>query len=285
MGRRKWITAFSAAPAAGLCAASAGPVAHTLRRMTERLPDNSGPARPSGPALMRMEWRSLLFMHWRVPVSVLRPLVPAHFEIDTLDGSAWIGLVPFTMRDVSPTFVPRLPLPGITDFHECNVRTYVRYRGRLNDDVGSGVYFFSLDAASRAGVWAARRFFHLPYFYARMSLFREGDHIDYATERIDEPGGNLRCSWRVGAPLPISKPGELAHFLTERYALFTVDHHNRPRRCRIHHAPWPLRSAELLRMDDSLLRAAGIEVEGRPLLHHAERLRVKAWGLEVLRAC
>lgn len=221
-----------------------------------------------------MEWRSLLFMHWPVDVSVLRPLIPEQFEIDVFDGRAWLGLVPFTMRDVTPVFCPRLPLSGITDFHECNVRTYLTYRGE------PGVYFFSLDAASRIGVWAARRFYHLPYFYSHMTLQRNGDTVHYGVDRM-KASAQLRCVWRVGEPLPQSQPGELTYFLTERYALFTVDRQSRSCRLRIWHDPWPLRDAELLECEDSLVRAAGIEIgDDEPLLHHAELLKVRAWGLE-----
>ncbi|MCC6807547.1 MAG: DUF2071 domain-containing protein [Deltaproteobacteria bacterium] len=45
-------------------------------------------------------WRDLAFLHWRVPEAALRPLVPSALEIDTFDGSAWIGLVLFTMPRV-----------------------------------------------------------------------------------------------------------------------------------------------------------------------------------------
>jgi uncharacterized protein len=220
---------------------------------------------------LRMRWEHLLFMHWPVTPARLRELVPPCFELDTFEGSAWVGLIPFTMRDVSPVFLPRIPWRGVTDFHECNVRTYVRYGPER------GVYFFSLDAASRLGVWGARTFFHLPYFNARMALERRGDEIDYAVDRLDEPRAGLRCRWRAGAPLPESRPGELAHFLTERYSLLTTDPQGRPRICRIRHRPWPLRNAELLELDDSLVHTAGIPLPDLPpLLHHADRLDMRA---------
>ncbi len=226
--------------------------------------------------VLRMQWLHLLFAHWPLDPARLRPLVPPCFELDTFDGSAWIALVPFTMRDVSPVFLPRVPWRGVSDFHECNVRTYVR-RG---DE--SGVYFFSLDAASRLGVWSARTFFHLPYFNARIELYREGDTIDYTVDRAGRPDASLRCRWRAGRPLPPARPGELAHFLTERYQFLTVDRAGRPRRCRIRHRPWPLRSAELLELDDSLVRSAGIELpDTAPLVHHVDHLDVRAGGLEL----
>ncbi len=269
---------------------------------------------------MRMRWRHLLFAHWPIEAQGLRSLVPSELEIDVFDGRAWIGLLPFTMEDVSPMWLPRVPMRGVTDFHECNVRTYVYPRGRKDDPASHGVWFFSLDAASRIAVWGARTFFGLPYFNARMSLHREGDVIDYSVERIARmprgatacpngqavrtgnkharhshalPSGgrdkawhpkstaSLRCRWRALEALPPSQPGELAHFLTERYCLYAMKD-KRLQRGRIAHEPWPLRNAELLSMEDSLMRADGIDVDRsrEPVLYHADRLDVRAWWLE-----
>lgn len=230
-------------------------------------------------SVMRMRWRHLLFMHWPVPVDEIRPLVPEPFEIDTFEGAAWVGLVPFTMEDVSPVVLPRMPWRGVTDFHECNVRTYVRHQGE------PGVYFFSLDATSRLGVWGARSFFHLPYKFARMGLERVGDEITYSVDRTDAPRATMRCRWRAGDSLPPSQPGERSHFLTERYQLFTTNKRGEPRRCRISHKPWPLREAELLALDDELVAAAGINLpDAEPVLHHADVLEVRAGRLERLDA-
>ena len=64
------------------------------------------------------------------------------------------------MEGVRPQWWPRAA--GLS-FLETNVRTYVSYGGR------PGVYFLSLDAAHWIAVQTARRFWGLPYHYARMS--------------------------------------------------------------------------------------------------------------------
>ena len=89
---------------------------------------------------MRMTWRSLLFLHWPLPPDAVRPLLPAEMTLDTFDGSAWVGLVPFTMTGVKFRWLGSIP--SMRRFHECNVRTYVHRDGE------PGVWFFSLDAAS-----------------------------------------------------------------------------------------------------------------------------------------
>src|SRR5262245_14397007 len=117
---------------------------------------------PREPFAMWMIWHDLLFAHWPIPIDTMRRAVPERLALDTFDGSAWVGVVPFRMSGVRPRFVPSMP--WLSAFPELNVRTYVTAGGK------PGVYFFSLEAANPVAVRAARTFFHLPYFDARMSL-------------------------------------------------------------------------------------------------------------------
>ncbi|MCP4798280.1 MAG: DUF2071 domain-containing protein, partial [Phycisphaeraceae bacterium] len=113
------------------------------------------PELPTRTPAVVMTWADIAFAHWRIPPGVLRPLIPAELELDLHDGSAWIGLIPFEMRDCDFRGVP--PLPGLGTFLECNVRTYVRHRGV------PGVWFFSLDAESRLAVIGGRVVWGLNY--------------------------------------------------------------------------------------------------------------------------
>jgi uncharacterized protein YqjF (DUF2071 family) len=229
--------------------------------------------RPKGMPLGQMNWGKLLFMHWPIAARLLRPLIPQRLTIDTFDGSAWIGVVPFTMWGVRPTFIP--PVPGPSRFHELNVRTYVHLDGV------PGVWFHSLDAASRLAVWGARTFFHLPYFNARMSLRQERETITYASERTHEkaPPASFQATWRITDRLKESEPGSLEFFLTERYCLY-ASKGERLSRLRIHHEPWPLQRAELSASTSTMLEAHGLPTPHTdPLLHYAEALHVAAWPL------
>src|SRR4030095_5826125 len=167
--------------------------------------------RPSGQPLMHQKWGKLLFMHWRIEEKLLRPLIPEQLEIDTFDGTAWIGIIPFTMWDSRALrpFVP--PVPGLSSAHELNVRTYVHY------DRVPGVWFFSLDCNSAAAVLGARAFFHLPYYNANIDLKQKAAPIDYSLSRTDDPTADFDASWKIGKTIPFSHPGSLEFFLTERY--------------------------------------------------------------------
>jgi hypothetical protein len=230
-------------------------------------------ARPRGWPIMRQHWGTLLFMHWPIRADVLRPLIPERLSIDTCQGSAWIGVVPFTMWGVRPIFAP--PVPGLSAFHELNVRTYVHLDGT------PGVWFFSLDAESALAVWGARTFFHLPYFNARMSLKQEEQTVLYTSRRTHAgatPAG-FDAAWTMGDALPESAPGSLPFFLTERYCLYAA-HRDRLFRCRIFHQPWPLQQAQLASYRSTMIEAQGLPTPaGDPLLHYAEALRVDIWPL------
>ena len=218
---------------------------------------------------MRMSWRNLLFIHWRVDTRLVKPLIPKGLQLDTFDGCAWIGLIPFTMDDTRPRGFPRMP--GLSRFHECNVRTYV-----LQDGV-PGVWFFSLDAASRLAVLGGRTLWKLNYVHASFDVKREAERTDYSLRRAD--GTRSQISWRTGARLPKSEPGSLRHFLTERYCLYSA-RSGRIWRGDIHHEPWRLREAEVVSLDDQLVGRAGIEVEGRPACMAAEDVEVRGWALK-----
>jgi len=178
--------------------------------------DDGRPSRPPGPPSVYMRWMRLLFLHWPVEPEVLRPLVPASLELDTFDGRAWVGLVPFTMT-LRHRFTPGIPTARC--FHECNVRTYVtagesggpgaggdmprpKRRGMapVRGDQGvPGVWFFSLDAASRLAVWAARAMWHLNYVHSRIEMSRDGDEaIHYEVRRVTRPDQGMTCAWRPG---------------------------------------------------------------------------------------
>ena len=235
--------------------------------------DRLAPAvRPPQRAVMRQNWRHLLFLHWVVSSEQLRPLVPSRLDLDLFEGRAYVGLVPFTMTGVRPVWAP--VVPGLSSFHETNVRTYVHRAGR-----DPGVWFFSLDAANPLAVALARTFFHLPYYYARMGLTLEPEAISYASRRIGATSATcaIRCSPR-GAAAP-AQAGTLEHFLAERYLLYAA-HRGRLYRGQVHHTPYPLQGAAVSVLEETLLAAAGIErPDEAPLGHFARSVNVEVFPL------
>ena len=222
---------------------------------------------------MRQTWLDLLFAHWPIPHDELRPLVPSQLPLDTFDGRCWLGVAPFRMRNVRPRLTP--PLPWISSFPELNVRTYTTLEGK------PGVYFFSLDAANSLAVWAARTFYRLPYFQAKMTVSTENNSIVYHSRRRTGDA-EFRATYAPVKPVELRSPGTLEHWLSERYCLYTVAH-GQVYRGDIHHLPWPLQDARADIAVNSMASAAGIELRVRPpLLHFARRLDVLIWPLQRL---
>jgi uncharacterized protein len=225
---------------------------------------------PSGPWIMEQTWNDLLFAHWPVAAEILRPLVPSALSLHTFNGQCWVAVTPFHMSGVRFRGLP--PLPGLSRFPELNVRTYVTFGGK------PGVYFFSLDAASRLAVWAARTTYRLPYFHARMRVEeQEGDWIAYRARRNRDV--EFCAKYRPRASVELRRPGTLANWLTERYCLYTV-YHNSVFRAEVHHPQWPLQDAEADISENTMAIAAGIKLpEIPPLLHFSKKLEVVIWPL------
>lgn len=219
---------------------------------------------------MRQIWHDLLFAHWPLAPAEIRPLVPPQLALDLFDGQCWIGVVPFWMSGVRVRGLP--PLPGLSRFPELNVRTYVTYGGK------PGVYFFSLDAANHSAVRAARKFFHLPYFYALMNSSERAGTIFYSSTR-NQTQAEFRASYQPTGPVQLSEEGSLTDWLTARYCLYTT-HRDRAYRCEIHHSPWPLQAAEAKFERNTMAAAASIALPDLPpLLHFSKRLEVLIWPL------
>jgi uncharacterized protein YqjF (DUF2071 family) len=226
---------------------------------------------PDAPWIMGQSWQRLLFAHWAVSPEALRAVVHPRIPIDTFDGQAWIGVTPFTVTGLHFRVVP--PLPVVSRFHEINVRTYSTVDGR------PGIYFFSLDAASRLAVEAARRVYRVPYFRAAISVDRSGDRVRYESERVqgDGPPAAFRGEYGPVGPVANAVPGTFDHWCTERYCLYTVDDEQRICRGEIHHPPWPLQPASLSVARNSMGAQIGLELTGEPTLHYAARQDVTFW--------
>jgi uncharacterized protein len=227
---------------------------------------------PVGAWALSMRWHDLLFMHWPVDEGALRPLIPSALGLDTFDGSAWLGVVPFRMTGVRPRFLPEVP--WLSSFPELNLRTYVTAGGK------PGIWFFSLDAGNPAAVRLARATFHLPYFDAKMSCRMVGGEIHYRSVRTHRGAPHAEFAARygpTGEPFE-SRPGTLENFLTERYYLYAAGRRGNINRGDIHHRLWPLQPAEAEVGGLAMTEQIGVALPDEdPILHFSRRLDVLAW--------
>ncbi|HEY0968162.1 MAG TPA: DUF2071 domain-containing protein [Opitutaceae bacterium] len=232
--------------------------------------------RPERGAVMFQRWAELLFLHWSWDPDVVQRTLPPGLTVDTYDGRAWIGLVPFFMQAVRPRFCPTVP--GLSDFLELNVRTYV------HDDAGRpGVWFYSLDCNQWLAVKVARGLFHLPYEHAGMSARRlPGGGWAYVSQRQGD-GVKGRFEYASAAQGQVAAPGTREFFLLERYRLYSHDaRRNRLLSGRVAHRPYRFQLTETTVYDDRVLTLAGFDPAGRPPEHAcvAEAVDVEVFPLE-----
>ena len=213
-------------------------------------------------AVMKQGWYDLAYIHFRYSVEEVARILPDGLEVDVCDGSAWVGLIPFSMRGIGVPGLPAVPYFG--SFAEINVRTYVRRNGV------PGVWFCSLDINRLLPTIVARTTYTLPYCFGRASNRRVGDELYTMVERRWPRGdraANTNIRLRIGEP--IVAPSSLEIFLSARWGLYTTTRGGSLRYAPISHEPWRLQRAEIVALDDSLIEAAGFvapnsKVNGEP---------------------
>ena len=215
-------------------------------------------------------WRNLTFLHWEIASEELEPLLPSGLQLDLFQGKAYIGIVPFEMKNIRPAWCPQVL--GF-NFLETNVRTYVIHNQE------PGVFFFSLDASSYIAVKVARWIWHLPYFHSAMTLSNKDAIYNYMLKRTDKVQSQIKIE--VSETLPPSEADSLEYFLLERYLLFT-ELRGQLLRGQVHHIPYPVRQAELIDFEDQLLEINNIGgISSSPdLVHFSQGVDVEIYPLE-----
>ena len=226
------------------------------------------------PWIMTQTWNRLLFAHWPVPISALKAYVPPAFTIDTYDGVAWIGIVPFEISHLRMRGLP--PVPYTSYFLQINVRTYVVMNNK------PGIFLFSLDATNPLAVAAARAFFHLPYYNAKIDVDIEQDSLHYTSKRTHKnaPQADFSAKYKPISTHYQASIGSLDDWLTARYCLYTLNK-KQLYRGEIHHAPWPLQQAEAdisVNAMHPILSSSILQTQ--PLLHYVEQIKALFWLLE-----
>lgn len=231
--------------------------------------------KPNRSWIIKMVWEDLLFAHWPVNAEEITPHLPSGLTLDTFDGTAFLGIVPFRMCGTRLRGIP--PVPGPSSFLELNVRTYVHHENK------PGVWFFSLDASSRLAVRTARRFFHLPYFDADMHMGKCADEFAYVSRRTHRgsSAAGLDMRYRPKGNVFFSEPKSFEHWLTERYCLYSSDKKERLYCGEIHHGRWPLQKADAEFQINDMVKWLNIRLpHTQPHLLFAKRQEVVAWTLK-----
>lgn len=205
-------------------------------------------------AAAQQTWESVAFVHWRYPAAVIDGLLPPGVEVDTMDGTAWVGLTPFRMQ---AGVLPLVARPAVATA-EINVRTYVRVRNM------PGIWFLSLDLDKPMVAQVLRGMLRLPYRTSEITVEHRSGQVFYTQQRKDPS----RVRWQMAIDLhrrvPPDEVTDLDLFLLARWRAFTRVF-GRTVSVPVEHRPWPLRRAEISEVSGDLL--AGVDLpppEGQP---------------------
>jgi len=210
--------------------------------------DESAFLKREGALHLMADWEDVLFMHFRIPPATLRPHVP--YELDLFDGSAWVSLVAFTMRNLRPAntgWLGRMLFRPFSEQRFLNVRTYVRHDGER------GIHFIAEWISDWINARLGPLLYGLPYRFGRLRYRRQGSRF---AGRVVDREGELEFEAAIKTENCETAPRSgRAEFLLERYAAFNSGG-GRKRAFRVWHPAWRQAEAKLNVERDSLLRAA-----------------------------
>ena len=217
--------------------------------------------KPNWQWIYYQEWNNSVFLHYKVPKILLETLVPKELEIDAFEGDTWISFVAFNMENTRPAYLPSFR--PISNFHELNIRTYVRYQGK------PGVYFLSIEAGNKISAFLAEKLSGLPYRY---SLMNRKDNEFYSENIAAGEYFNIEYSIKE----EVNSKSSLEIFLTEKYALFQ-DVNSKIESYDVHHVEWPIYSINLNKAQIQYPKFKNIEFLVPDLKHYSTGVKVWIW--------
>jgi uncharacterized protein YqjF (DUF2071 family) len=220
----------------------------------------------SSPWVYYQEWNRAIFLHWEVNLAKLRKWVPDELEIDLIDGKPWVSLVAFTMKNIRPKFLPSFS--PISNFHEINIRTYVKANGK------TGVYFLSIEGGKKLSCIIAKAMSELPYRFSKMTRA-----VSRFESMNSEFGDHFSTNFQLGEDQPVRS--EFDKWLTERYALFQ-DGAAGINKFEIHHLEWPTKDITVQNLKYDYPRFNHLFSGAPDKIQYSTGVKVLAWDKEKL---
>jgi uncharacterized protein len=195
----------------------------------------------------------MLFLSWPVERAAIAGRIPAGLSLDTFEGRAWITLIPFGMERLHLRGLP--PIPPFSRFAEVDCLTYVSNAGER------GIWFFRIDAGTVVGSTVARALFGLPYHHSALSLEHDGEWRTFRS--VGRPNGagarpELQVRYRPRGPVHEAPSGTLAHFIVERFVMFSRTARGTLLSGREARPPRRIQDCDIAVSQNTLPRAAGV---------------------------
>ncbi len=218
-------------------------------RIIQQIADRVSDPRP----FLTAEWRDLVIANFRVPASLLKPLVPRGTILDLWQERALVSLVGFRFVE---TRVLGVAVPMHRDFVEVNLRFYVRRE--LSSGPRRSVVFIRELVPRRAIAWAARALYNEPYRALPMRHSHRANPAS-STWRYEWQEGGAWAGFSAeatGAAEDLT-PGSKAEFITEHYWGYTAQRDGGTVEYRVDHPSWRVWSNPTFRMHGDLRRTYG----------------------------
>lgn len=207
------------------------------------------------------EWNNAIFLHFKVELEELKQYIPKELEIDLFEKKPWVSVVAFTMEKIRPKNIPAFS--PISNFHEINIRTYVKMNNK------TGVYFLSIEGGTKLSCKIAKFISDLPYRYSlieRTSKLYSSSNLIFKDE--------LCFKFEIGKQ--IKHKSKLDNWLTERYALFQ-ETDNYINEYEIHHLPWLINNVEVKSLKCNYPRFKNLLNNKPDKMQYSKGVKVIAW--------
>ncbi|MDZ4726003.1 MAG: DUF2071 domain-containing protein [Leptospira sp.] len=206
------------------------------------------------------EWNNAIFLHYKIDEGILRKFVPKDLILDSFNNETWISIVAFTMNRIH--IRNSFQLNPISNFHEINLRTYVKNNEK------QGVYFLSIEAEKLIPTILANVMSGLPYKHS--NIIRNQNSFALTGKRSE-----IDIKYKISNLKNIS---ERDHWLTERYCLYQYCNQS-IKRLEIHHKPWELLNIDITDLNIKYNEFSNFVDFNKPFCSHfSPGVKVVAWN-------
>lgn len=174
-------------------------------------------------------WKDIVFCHWSVDAEVLRSYVPDNLDLDLHNGKAWLTIICFSMNGLRPRFLPSVP--AVSDFHQLNIRTYVKYKGK------PGVYLLHVDVEKFLPSVLGTLFSGVTFNKADITRKK-----NKYSSRVKDKGTNLLLEYDTESGQ--TSNDQMNEWMFERYAFFQIEE-GEVFSFDLHHEKWSLQDVRI----------------------------------------
>lgn len=182
--------------------------------------------------ILFQKWEDICFFHWPIDPKIVEQSIPTSLQLDLFNGTAWISVVLFKVKENRLRNVPSIPF--VNSLLQVNVRTYVEERGR------KGVYFLSVDMNNTLLAKLNSIGNYLPSRYATMKMYKSNKNITISSYYISK-FKNESIDISISTSDEKIEKNSLDCWLLERYHCWSITKMDKLIRTDIKHVPWELR--------------------------------------------